>query len=231
DGCLYRLFNATRPVDHFLNRLGVPDDFTMLNINNDLHRHTEEQYLQPGPVCTTSTTWTKVDMGASGSAPQVGVDLSYKFSCVGDREAITVLRNNAMFVAGPVEIASASITRPGRHLCESRGWHIHGSELMLVYGCVKTSAWALAVYVVHSTEHDISLSMSAGSFASVHADAKSHEEVKMSMEEWGEQERSISAPKDQCLFLSYYKLKRRRIGALKLQGDATLKDVSIALDS
>ena len=76
DGRFYRLFNATRPADDQLNERGVPEGFIMLTINDSLHRHTDEQYLPPGPICTTSTTWTKVDVGASGSACAVHLSRS-----------------------------------------------------------------------------------------------------------------------------------------------------------
>lgn len=67
DGRFYRLFNVMSSPDHPLNKWGVPDDFVKLKVNEDLHFHTEEHYLPPGPICITSTTWKKVEVEATGS--------------------------------------------------------------------------------------------------------------------------------------------------------------------
>lgn len=117
------------------------------------------------------------------------------------------------------------------------GWHVHASELVLVYGCVKTSSWALAAYASRENEHELGFSLNAGSFVSAHAGADAREHVQMSMEQRSGPQRppdadlSTPAPKDQCLFISYYKIKRRGMGAVKLQGHAALEDMPVASDS
>lgn len=68
DGCFYRLFNAIRPASDPLNKWGVPENFVELVVNADFALHTEENYLQPGPVCTTSTAWKKTGAGVSATA-------------------------------------------------------------------------------------------------------------------------------------------------------------------
>lgn len=236
DGHFYRLFNVTRSRDHPLNKWGVPDDFVMLKVDEDLHHHTEEQYLPPGPICTTSTTWDKVEVEAVGTAPQAGIGLSYKFTCKGDRGAIAVLRDDAKqerYVRSRacrdyICAHHASWEAFARRL----GWYVHASELVLVYGCVKTSSWALAAYASRENEHEMGFSLTAGSFVSMRAGVEARDHVRMSMEQRSGPQRpddadsSTPAAKDQCLFISYYKIKRRGMGTVKLQLDAALEDVS-----
>ncbi|GJE91470.1 hypothetical protein PsYK624_076200 [Phanerochaete sordida] len=236
DGRFYRLFNVTRPADDPLNRFGVPEGFETLQINEELHRHVEEQYLPPGPVCTTSTTWRKVEVEASAQAPQAQVSaaLSYSFTCKGDRGALAVLPDGASqerYVRSRACRAYICAHHASwEAFARAGGWHVHPSELVLVYGCVKASAWALAAYAQRDSAHELAFTLAAGGFVAAHAGAGAGERVAMSMEQRCGPSRPpdqpAPAPRDQCIFLAYYKLKRRGMGAVQLQGAPVLEDVS-----
>ena len=65
DGQFYRLFNATFPKDHIVNRGGVPEGFTMLDFDSR-HVHRVERYLPAGTVvCSKSVK--RMDLSAGSS--------------------------------------------------------------------------------------------------------------------------------------------------------------------
>lgn len=56
DGAFYRLFNAMRGADDPVNAAGVPEEFEVLRVGTRLLYQSNDDFLQPGPLHTTSMT-------------------------------------------------------------------------------------------------------------------------------------------------------------------------------
>ena len=172
------------------------------------------------------------------SSPIADIALSYTFSCHENRGAIAILEDTAKQERAVRSLAFR------QYICHHHAsWYalakkldvyVQPSDLVLVYGCVKTSAWALATFSSNNSDHKLSLSVSGPSFPSAKFEASGHQDVNMSMEQRAGPQRPPStptqghepdeAPKDQCLFLDYYKLKTRKPGMTILQGEAKAQD-------
>lgn len=65
DGGFYRLFNATRPVDHPINEhFRCPEAYQPL-VTNDRLCYTRPHAIPPGTLCSKSIKRTEVDVQAS----------------------------------------------------------------------------------------------------------------------------------------------------------------------
>ena len=108
----------------------------------------------------------------------------------------------------------------------SKGFAVQESDLILVYGCVKTSQWALAAFHNHGRSHKISFDARAGVFSAARFEMSAATSSAASIaERYGPQamNRGIgtssaisSGEKDQCLFLRYYKFKTRLLMSPKI---------------
>lgn len=67
EGQFIRLFNAMQSADHAVNARGVPAGFVMLQAADEF-LHDNERHLLPGPICTTTTSYRKVNLGASSTS-------------------------------------------------------------------------------------------------------------------------------------------------------------------
>ena len=121
-----------------------------------------------------------------------------------------------------------------------RGFAVRAGGIVLVYGWVKTSEWAIAAFQNHGRAHDISFNAGLEPFAVARFGVSLEEDVQVSMEQrCGPQHLGmpraaahsrIPAPRDQCLFLRYYKLKKRLFRRPKIVVDADARDVHGAQD-
>ena len=114
-----------------------------------------------------------------------------------------------------------------------KGYALHPSDLVLVYGWLKTSEWALAAFTNQGRTHEISFSAEAGAFAAARFGVTYGTDVHVSMQtragprrppDQQGQEASSTLPKNQCMFLKYYKQKTRLLRSPKITWEADAKD-------
>ncbi|EKM58729.1 uncharacterized protein PHACADRAFT_117841 [Phanerochaete carnosa HHB-10118-sp] len=211
EGCFYRLFNAIRPADDPVNaHFGVPPDFVPLRYNETAMLHTTANYLPPGPLHSSSMRQIKSSYGAGAA---------YKFSCKSDQGALVVLGDHA---TRSLVLQSCTAFQQYMHQYHD-AWHafatalghtLDSSEIVLVSGWLKTSSWALAACTSCGRAHEVSIQAQLGSMAGVEFGIEIAEDAALSFEqrsgptrEWVPEDGKF--PRDQCLFLRYYKMKRR----------------------
>ena len=100
-----------------------------------------------------------------------------------------------------------------------QGYYVQPSEIVFVSGFVKASEWGIAAFASEGRSHDVSFTGSAGSFVNAHFGISVKGEVSPFIEQRCGPARTADTtppdmpptrmPKDQCLFLSYYKQKSR----------------------
>lgn len=110
------------------------------------------------------------------------------------------------------------------------GLSLRPEEIMLVKGCVKTTEWAVAAFLDKGTSHEISFqagvepyaragfSVSVSSHVSVSVEYRSGPTHHDTHGSTSSQSSSFVRPAvgDQCIFVAAYKLKRRRLGPVKI---------------
>ena len=94
-----------------------------------------------------------------------------------------------------------------------KGYDIQEQDIIFVSGFVKVSEWAIAAFSTGGNYHEISFNGSFGAFASsAHFSASCRNDSTSTIHQrCGPSRPGVDATttKDQCLFLSYYKLKSR----------------------
>lgn len=93
---------------------------------------------------------------------------------------------------------------------------IEAEDIVLVSGWLKTSDWALAVCTNHGHAHEVLLEAHPSSTAGVQFEATLSQDVDVSVDQRrgplrDEPRTDRARPRDQCLFLRYYKLKKRPV--------------------
>ncbi|GJE89753.1 hypothetical protein PsYK624_058590 [Phanerochaete sordida] len=183
EGEFIRLFNAMRPADDPLNADGVPSGFVILQPSARLLR-SDEHHLPPGPVCTTTTTYRQAS-GELEASSIVGA--SYTFTCKSSHGAVAVLGDSGhqKWYLRNVKFREYIVKHHASWYAFAieREHDIAPGSLVLVSGWLKTSEWALATFANHGKTHDVSLSASAGSYASAAFTAAAGTEVAMSVEQ------------------------------------------------
>ncbi|GJE89749.1 hypothetical protein PsYK624_058550 [Phanerochaete sordida] len=201
------------PASHPINAGGVPAGFTVLQPNPDLLQ-SDETAVPPGPICASTTSYKTVDVGASGSDV---IGASYTFSCNASRGAVAVLGSH-----GHQEWYLPNSKFLEYIVKHHASWHdfavekthlISSDSLVLVSGWLKASEWALATFSNQSRAHAFSLNADAGSIASARFTASSGTQVHMPIHQRCGPVRPVKPsgplPCDQCLFVRYYKIRRR----------------------
>lgn len=113
---------------------------------------------------------------------------------------------------------------------EGEGYLVPPDAIILVSGWLKTSEWTIATFSSSGRSQAIDLNASAGPYASAVIQAAGGEERYTSIEQRSSPRKAGVAqgeglPRDQCLFLRYYKLKTRALGRPKVVLQADAKDV------
>lgn len=111
---------------------------------------------------------------------------------------------------------------------DRHGLEISSEQIMLVRGRVKAAEWAVAAFVEGGLSHKIVFQASAGSYASASFEL-SRTSYGSGSPEWrsGPKRSTVAADaKDQCVFLSTYRLKqrRRRLFSFKVEAAAEPTD-------
>ena len=104
---------------------------------------------------------------------------------------------------------------------ESLGHAVEPEDIVLVSGWLKTSAWALAVCTNHGRAHEVLFNAQLGSVAGTKFDVKLSQDVEMSVDQRsGPSQKNLQEngkpTRDQCIFLRYYKLKKRPFWGRKI---------------
>lgn len=121
----------------------------------------------------------------------------------------------------------------------SLGHALEPEDLILVFGWMKTSEWALAACTNYGRMHEISFDSQIGSMASAQFGVTLSHDVDMSVDQRcgplsksrGTSSAAECLPHDQCLFLRYYKLKRRLFRGVKVVAAAKPHDSSSDFES
>ena len=161
---------------------------------------------------------TKLAIPNNGTCRRYGAGASYKFSCsknqgaivvLGDHGTRSIVRKNKAF-----EKYMESHQDSWYQFALSLDHDIDRDDLVLVSGWVKTSQWALAACTNYGRAHEVTLDASVAGVASAKFEIKLCQDVEMSVDQRSGPSRRTkldrqSLPRDQCLFLRYYKAKRR----------------------
>ncbi|GJE89772.1 hypothetical protein PsYK624_058790 [Phanerochaete sordida] len=224
EGCFYRLFNAIRDADDPVNaHCGVPPDFVPLQYNETAMLHTTTNYLPPGPLYSSSMR--QLDIGAGLSTHGAGA--RYRFACESDQGALAVLGSSA---TRSLVLQSCTAFRAYMH-AHHDAWHafaaalghtLDADDIVLVSGWLKTSSWALAACTRAGRAHEFAVQAQLADLAGVEFHVEVKEDGAHSVEQRCGPVREASQsgdgepPHDQCLFLRYYKMKRRKFFGKRL---------------
>ncbi|KAI0372678.1 hypothetical protein BV20DRAFT_38503 [Pilatotrama ljubarskyi] len=223
DGGFYRLFNATLPADHPVNqRCGVPDGFEPFTFPQTL-LHRRDRALEPRPLCSKSVVAFDIEASIRAGIAGPGLSSGFKFKCSDEQGAVLVLKRPA----------TREMLHPCRDLrqyivCNHRAWctfardtcrlDIEDDNIIFVSGFVKTAEWALAAATHRAREGELFFGGEFGPTAKAIFSVSATREESMSVEHRSGPHRIMSAasagddpPFDQCVFLHYYKLKRRKL--------------------
>ncbi|KIP08045.1 hypothetical protein PHLGIDRAFT_127288 [Phlebiopsis gigantea 11061_1 CR5-6] len=235
EGCFYRLFNVLRPEGDSANARGVPEGFVPLRVNEEDIVHTNPEFIPPGPVCSTQSVNFKAQAGASSHS----LGAAYTFNCSGSQGAMAVLGDFGSQSKAVSNWAFRQYMRKHHAAWHAfatrRGFAVRAGGIVLVYGWLKTSEWAIAAFQNQGRAHDISFQVGLESFAAAQFAVSLGEDVQVSMEQRCGPLRQgmprtiassrVSVPRDQCLFLRYYKLKKRLFRRPKVIITADARDV------
>lgn len=148
-----------------------------------------------------------------------GAGATYTFDCKSDQGALVVLGDHATR-----SLVLQSCTAFQQYMHQHHGaWHafaaalghtLDPSEIVLVSGWLKTSSWALAACTSCGRAHEVSIQAPLGSVAGVEFSIQVAENAASSFEQRSGPEREWLSKdgkflRDQCLFLRYFKMKRR----------------------
>lgn len=247
DGRFYRLFNARFPADHPINKDGVPDGFVPLEYNERALLQKNENYLGPTPLYSKSVSTNK---GAVGGGAYVvhrihergketntrlrkGAYASYRFTCRSEKGAVLI-------PGGDITLWHVQRNRsfPEYVRLYHDSWHqfaeaqtrvINAEDIILVTGFLKASEWAVAAIANHGKAHGVSFSAQGVPVAQAEFTLEHDATVEMSVTQRSGPRRSADprgggGPRDQCVFLKYYKAKRNRFLGRKIVANAEPQD-------
>ena len=163
---------------------------------------------------------------------QTGVNFAYSFRCNGEPGAIAVLGDYGRRACYAQPKAFRHYIKKHHHswyeFARRQGHDVQVLDLVLVYGWVKTSRWALATFASEDGARDISFSATADGFPSARFDVATCSSANKLVEQravttlqtpslvGGREDR----PVNQCLFLRYYKTRTRAVAASQLHVQA-----------
>ncbi|PCH43309.1 WD40 repeat-like protein [Wolfiporia cocos MD-104 SS10] len=226
-GGFYRLFNATKPADDPVNvDYGVPSNYKPF-VAPTYGLNKEEGVLNPGPICSKSIR--KIRVSASAQAPLVSAGLH--FECTDDQGALLILKD-----AATREVLHQSRRMVNYMSRNFRSWHSFAKEdldvdlseedIMFVRGWVKTTKWTVAAITHHGRAAKLSFGSNFGGPANVSFSLEASQDVssycfqrtgpshkQKARESVRSDEETFKM--DQCVFVHYFRLKRRAFFGLK----------------
>ena len=150
------------------------------------------------------------------SSFSTAVELKYTFTCHSDKGAVAILDD----FGEQARVMPGNWTFPAYMLQNHASWqqfayerfHVNlaAEDIVLVSGWIKTSKWELAVFDKHLRSQDIAIQESAASFVTGKLSLSSKDGAAMSSSHRSSAPLVEGSPVDKgCLFLWYFKLKRR----------------------
>ena len=172
----------------------------------------------------------------------IGGGGGYSFSIVGKRGAVALLKDDAVqekiLPCLPFEEYILD-HHPSWYAFATRlGHSLRADDIVLVSGWVKTSKWALFAYADETRSHTLSLSISSGGMASAHTNlsmsqnvaipkatkcgpkTSAFERLRRSSSSSTRSSPASTPARNQCIFLRYYKCRRRGLGVVTVGQNA-----------
>ncbi|OBZ65404.1 Vegetative incompatibility protein HET-E-1 [Grifola frondosa] len=238
DGGFYRLFNATLPANHDIHtEFGVPDDYEPLKINRYGLNETKN-WIKSGEHMSKTVKNMTISANASAAIVSTGAGFTYTctdeqgalllLKRPGDRSLVHKSRSFMSYMRRN----HASWHRFATDTCDV---DLQKDEIIFVNGCVKSAEWAVAAFIERGREGELyfsgefgpmasagfSLSMKNSTSARVeHRMGPPQSEHRSTLPGVSEIEetprdgdvrgKAVDVSKfDQCVFLEYYKMKKR----------------------
>ncbi|TFY54419.1 hypothetical protein EVJ58_g8874 [Rhodofomes roseus] len=221
-GRFHRLFNPTLPAEHEVNQVwGVPDVFEELRIPSSLYSY-KTTAISADTVCSKS--FVKLDINANINAKST-VNLGLRFRCTNEQGAVLVLPTKKAI--GEQLLPNSLIPKyMGRNhaywyefATERAQLDLKQEDIILISGWIKTARWAVAAFVEGGREVELSFGAGQASLADASFSVTTTQGVSRSWhqhsgpdtdEETTAGSSSVSrSVQDQCVFLHFYKSKRR----------------------
>ncbi|KAI0351924.1 hypothetical protein OH77DRAFT_1486696 [Trametes cingulata] len=222
DGGFYRLFNATLPADHPVNqRCGVPDSYEPFLFPQTLV-HRRDRALEPRPLCSKSVVAYDVQASVAVGSPGPGFSGGFRFKCSDEQGAVLVLKQpGRREMLHPCLDLTQYIVHNHLEWCafarDVCRLDIGDDEIIFVSGFVKTAEWALAAATHRAREGELFFGGEFGCTAKAVFSVSATREESMSVEHRTGPHRITMVASteestfDQCVFLHYHKLKRRKL--------------------
>jgi len=251
NGSFFRFFNVTMPREHPFNGRGVPHGFIPLAYDAEELLDRVDPYLPQVPICSQGVKRFDVNVKAGASASTAGAQVGYRFSCSSDKGGLLilggpasqeVLRPNRAFVDYMYRNHDSWY-----EFAKQKGHAIAPEEIIMVRGWVKVSRWTVAAFVNETKGHESQLEVQMGSVGSLSMSAAISSATSMSVEHRSgppatasvvdhensrEGEYLVAAnsvpteQRNQCVFLSRYKIRYRRFWLKKISAEAEALDDS-----
>ncbi|KAI0323503.1 hypothetical protein GY45DRAFT_1349778 [Cubamyces sp. BRFM 1775] len=229
DGEFIALFNIFRGEGEEQPRGRVPTGHVPLDISN-VEVVGPRDKISHSPLYSRSIRVTNASGGASISAPNSGIHggINIEFECTEDAGALLVLApsgrtQNILSKKRIVDYMHANLDRWLEFANDRLGIGLKENQIILVSGTTKTNVWAVAAFAGKTRSKTGSIAGNLGSIGAVDftlaiSDAQlsmSHYRAgptgRMSMIRADRPEAALDPEYDQCIFIHYYKRKRRFI--------------------
>ncbi|GBE85326.1 predicted protein [Sparassis crispa] len=232
EGGFYRIFNAINPE---LNKYGAPEDFKPLQFPEE-NLNTVENWI---PASTISSRIIQnfsvsASAGANIGTNSAGGGLHYK--CTEDQGAILVLSDSA--TKSEVHNARRRIKNYMVPNCQKwidfKDGELKEDDIRFVSGWVKTSQWLVGAITQDGREASVDFNAAIGYGNASFNVTASRLASPQSFYRTGPRLGALSSqqpneptdfPKDQCVFLHYFKLRTRWFFLKKLEAAAKPKDL------
>ncbi|KAI0337068.1 hypothetical protein BDW22DRAFT_1364574 [Trametopsis cervina] len=248
EGSFCTLFNPTLPANHPVNKNGVPDGFVPLKFNSNELVRRRDAYLPDGPVCsqTVRRVSAVAQAGTGAIASVAGAQTHLAFECVRNKGGLLVINGGGAVqeVLRPNKTFSEYMNRHHDSWVEfskERGHDVAPEDIIMVRGWVKASKWTVAAFMDETKYQSLQLEAQAGSIASAGVNLSLSSSSSMSVDHRTGPSRA-SAPysvgvaedaelhKNQCVFLSRYKMRYRKFPWRKIRAEGYKNDESAADD-
>ncbi|KIP05412.1 hypothetical protein PHLGIDRAFT_490114 [Phlebiopsis gigantea 11061_1 CR5-6] len=233
-GSFIRIFNL---IFDDLNTRGAPKDHKSLGLQN-MHVQTIESYIPEGQsVASYHVARTAVEATAAPSTldrSYGGGELSYKFDCAGKSFALAIIGKggakeerfmNRGLLQKCMEEHYESWLEFARETCSM---DMRVTDMILVYGTVKASQWAISAYSGRSAQRKMSISATIGA-SSASFQLNSRDSVEVSAESRYGNTNSTSAEetnnKTHALFIEFMKIAQANFYRFQMQLKASEKDI------
>ncbi|KAI0350573.1 hypothetical protein OH77DRAFT_1412848 [Trametes cingulata] len=225
DGEFISLFNALRGEDDAQPRGGVPVDHVPLDVR-DLSILGPRDKIWQRVLCSRSIRKLDVSGGMSASAPSssLSCEVNFNFECTDDAGALLFLSpsgrtEDILSRRRILDYMESHFDRWLEFANDRLGLGLREEQIMFVSGTTKTSRWGVAAFKGKARNKQGAVVGSLGSVASADfsmtiSDAQlSTGHYRAGPPGLGVSGGAMAAPRaefDQCVFIHYYKRKKRR---------------------